>query len=111
MSKFKIFLAALSGLAALVAVAFAAGLFELGMFQFFAPKFENVRREVFEQTQSYTHGKIQDLAKYKAEYDAAESEEDRQAIRGVILMRFAEFDETKIRSLGLQQFLREMRGY
>lgn len=31
------------------------------LYKFFAPKQENVRREVFENTQSYTQGKIQNI--------------------------------------------------
>lgn len=89
---------------------FLIGLYELGLFKFFAPRRENIRREVFEQTQSYVHGKIQDLAKYYDEYEEA-AEDEREALRQVIIMRFAEFDETQIRSAKLRNFLITMRRY
>lgn len=89
---------------------FLIGLYGLGWMKFFEPKKENIRREIFEQTQSYIHGKIQDLAKYKDEYDKADNNE-RETIRQVIILRFAEFDESKIRSTGLRNFLTNMRGY
>ena len=79
--------------------------------KFFAPKRENIRREVFEQTKSYTHGKIQDLAKYFEEYQNAKSDSDKNTIKSLIIMNFAEFDETKINSYKLQDFLIQMRGY
>ena len=94
----------------LLAVVFALTYTQLGFFQFFAPKFKNVERKVFEETKSYVHGKIQDLAKYKAEYDRAD-DKDREAIRQIIIMRFAEFDESQIRAINLKRFLIQMRGY
>lgn len=95
----------------ILAIIFVIGLFELGWMKFFNPKYENVKREVFENTQSYTHGKIQDLAKYHYEYQNTKSPEDREALRQVIINRFAEFDESKIKSQELASFLRKMRGY
>ena len=89
---------------------FVIGLFELGWMKFFEPKKENIRREIFEETQSYVHGKIQDLAKYHDEYRKADVDE-KESIRQLIILRFAEFDETQIRSAGLRQFLTNMRGY
>lgn len=99
------------GIVAVFGVMFILGLYNLGMFKFFAPKYENVRREVFENTKSYTHGKIQDLAKYYEEYNKAETTDDKETIRQIILVRFAEFDETKIKAEKLKNFLVSMRGY
>lgn len=78
---------------------------------FIGPKRENVRREIFEETKSYTHGKIQDLAKYFDEYKNAESEEDKQTIQTIIKSQFAEVDAHKIKPDALRQFLIQMRGY
>jgi len=89
---------------------FVIGLYGLGWMKFFEPKKENIRREIFEQTQSYVHGKIQDLAKYQDEYNKADVD-DKEAIRQLIILRFAEFDETQIRPVGLKNFLTNMRGY
>ena len=78
--------------------------------KFFAPKFQNVEREVFEETKSYVHGKIQDLAKYHDEYNNATSE-DKIVIQKIIKLQFAEFDERKITNFELKNFLIKMRGY
>jgi hypothetical protein len=77
-------------------------------FGFFAPMKENVRREVFENTKSYVHGKIQDLAKLYREY---QSSDDREALEAVIRSQFAEFDTKHVRSHELRQFLINVRGY
>lgn len=94
----------------ILAIIFIFGLYGLGWKKFFKPKHENINREVFEQTQSYVHGKIQDLAKYYEEYNKADID-GKEAIRALIVVRFAEFDESKIRSLKLKIFLASTRGY
>ena len=110
-SKLKIAGLSVGVFVGIVAFVFIMGLLGLGYYKFFAPKKENIRREVFEQTQSYVHSRIQDLAKYKEEYDKAEDSQDKDAIRSLILVRFAEFDESKIKAAALRSFLISMRGY
>lgn len=94
----------------LLALIFLLELFGLGMFKFFEPKRENIRREIFENTKSYLHGVQQDLGKYYLEYQSAD-EDERMAIRATIQMRFAEVDASKLQSTQLQSFLENMRGY
>jgi len=99
----------------LVIIVIIVGLFAINYLnlhwrKFFAPKYQNVDREVYEETKSYVHGKIQDLAKYYAEYNKAEPD-DKKAIQIVIKSQFAEFDETNIKVIELKQFLIKMRGY
>jgi len=86
------------------------GLYHLGMFKFFAPKFQNVERQVFENTKSYLHGVQQDLGKYYLEYQQAD-EDGKMALRATIQMRFAEVETDKIQSLQIRQFLIRTRGY
>lgn len=64
--------------------------------KFFAPKRENIRREVFINTRSYVEGKIQALTKYRLEYMRADSEGDKQAITSAIRIGFAEVDRNKL---------------
>lgn len=99
------------GIFILVVVAiFILGLIGLGFQKFFLPKQENIKRDVFENTQSYVHGKIQDLGKYKYEYDQG-TEDDRVAIRAVIVSQFSTFDDSKINNNELRTFLKNMRGF
>ena len=65
------------------------GLFE---YQFFAPKYENARREVFENTQSYVEGKRQDLIRYRLQYNQAPSTENKNAIKSTIRLMFSNVD-------------------
>lgn len=110
MSTGKQILAGISIFIGVLCIVFVFGLFNLGWMKFFNPKIENVHREVFENTQSYTHGKIQDLAKYFDEYNNADLN-GKEAVRQIIIMRFAEFDESKINAKKLKNFLVTMRGY
>jgi hypothetical protein len=111
MGKFKIAGIGIGVLVGFLALQFVLGLYGLAWFKFFEPKRENIRREIFENTQSYVHGKIQDLAKYKDEYDSLTDPGDQEALRQIIILRFAEFDESKIRAANLRNFLVRMRGY
>ncbi len=91
-------------------VPFLIGLYSLGMFKFFAPKTENIKREIFENTKSYLHGVQQDLGKYYLEYQKAD-DAGKGAIRATIQMRFAEVDVNKLQSPELRLFLTTTRGY
>jgi len=91
-------------------VPFLIGLYSLGMFKFFAPKTQNIKRQVFENTKSFLHGVQQDLGKYYLEYQTAD-EEGQNAIKTTIQMRFGEVDADKLQSPDLRNFLITMRGY
>lgn len=94
----------------LIVLVFVLELTGLGFFKFFEPKRENIRREIFENTKSYLHGVQQDLGKYYLEYQKAD-EDEKNAIRATIQMRFAEVDVSRLQSTQLQTFLTNMRGY
>lgn len=84
-------LCALAGLMAVLAFVFGLNYFGLVSFRFFAPKYENAKREVFEQTQSFVEGKRQSLTKHYNEWRKSDAEE-KAAIRIVVLQEFANFD-------------------
>ncbi len=65
------------------------------MYKFFAPKREEVRREVFEQTKSYNQGYIQELQAMQFEYIKA-TPEQKSALASIILHRAADYDESKL---------------
>jgi len=72
---------------------------------------QDARREVWEESKSHVHGKIQDLAKYKREYDKAESMEDKESIAEVVRVTMADLDANDVRAEGLRRFLVTVRGY
>lgn len=83
----------------------------IGWFRVIEPMREDARREVFEETKSYVHGKIQQLAKYKYEYDRSEDPLSRGGIKSVIRSQFAAFDADNIRDYKLKNFLIKIRGF
>ena len=111
MSTLKIIGLCFLAFVALVALMFATGAIDLGYKKVFKPANENIDRQVFENTQSYVHGKIQDLAKYKREYDATDNMTERQAITSLINQQFAQFDSSKIQDPNLRNFLITTRGF
>jgi hypothetical protein len=108
--KKKVFYSIIGVISILVLV-FALAYLDLVFKRFFGPKHENVRREIFENTKSYSHGKTQDLARYYEQYTKAESQSDKDAVSELIKMQFADFDESVIRNAKLRNFLTSVRGY
>jgi hypothetical protein len=67
---------------------FGVGYYALTYYGFFAPRMENVRRNVFENTRSYNDGMIQELQKYYLEYQKADNN-GKESIRLVIQHQYA----------------------
>lgn len=111
MSKGKIIGCVVGGFVVMIVLMFTLSAVGVFHYSVFAPWKKSVERKVFEETKSYTHGVIMDLAKYKREYDATDNVTERAAIRELVNQRFAEFDKNNIRPAELRQFLVTMRGY
>lgn len=65
------------------------------LYKAFAPKYEQVRRETFEQSKAYNQGMIQELQNMQFEYEKA-SPEHKQALASIILHRAADYDTSKM---------------
>lgn len=72
------------GLAVLLGIVWAGQGSDFFMYKVFAPRFEEVRREVFENTPSYVQGKNTYLARLRAEYEVADGIQ-KEALRRLIL--------------------------
>lgn len=70
-----------------------------------APKFAEVERQVFEQTQSYTQGKITYLTRLKFDYECAKDYEVRQSLRNMIIIESSTIDLDRL-PLNLQTFIK-----
>lgn len=68
---------------------------EFFLYKVFAPKFEQVRRETFEQTKSYNQGMIQELQNMQFKYVEG-TQEQKDALASIILRRAADYDENKL---------------
>lgn len=95
----------------ILAFPLAFGLYSLGIFKVLAPLEQNIKRDVWEGTKSFTHGVQADLGKYLEEYNKAADPEDREAIRQVIKGRFPSIPADRIQNEVLRNFLVNMRGY
>ena len=68
---------------------------DLAQYKFWAPKFENARREVFENTKSYNQGMVQEIENMAFEYAQAD-DAHKEALARIILHRTADFDLNKL---------------
>lgn len=78
------------------------------MYKIFAPQYEGVRRQVFEQSKAYNTGMIQELQNMRLEYNKA-TPEHRLALRSIILHRSADFPPEKMPS-DLRSFIENLRS-
>jgi hypothetical protein len=85
----KPILAIVGGVVGVGALAWGLTYHELIFTSFFAPKFENVRRNTFEQSKSFRTGAVQELQNMQFEYIKA-SPEHKKALADVIRHRAVE---------------------
>ena len=86
MREFFIFVSIVAfGLLCIVSLQF----FGLINYQFFAPKYEAVRRQVFENTQSYQQGSMRDFDNLYLAYVQAKSEDEKAVIIDTLRHRTA----------------------
>lgn len=81
--------------------------FSPNIYENFGTRYANADREIFKNTVTYNEGVIDDLAKYKFQYDTAEDDIERAAIADLVRSRFANFDKSKIENEELREFLED----
>jgi len=84
----------------------ALGLFNL---KFWGVKYEDARREIFEETKSFKHSIIQDMYDLRLEYSKADSDNIRNNIRSIVNNRVVGMDLDYL-PIELRNFLNEMNG-
>ncbi len=77
------------------------------MFNFFAPKYEQARRETFEQSKAYNEGMAQELRRMQLEFVRANPEQ-KQAIASLILHQFAGYEDGNLPS-DLKSFMDQIK--
>ena len=110
MNSLKVTISVVGVIIILLAIGILSTECNLAFYKRYAPKFQNVEREVFEQTKSYNEAKVQDLAKYKLEYEMNNDPNAKQALKMVIIQRFADYQSERLPG-ELGSFLTRMRGY
>ena len=77
------------------------------LYKFFAPKYEQVRRETFEQTKSYNQGMIQELQ--NMQFQSLQADTNHQdALAAIILHRAADYPADKLPA-DLYQFIQQLK--
>lgn len=87
----KITLITMGMIIALAGLSFAMQGLGLINLKFWGVKYEDARRDVFEQSKSYNHGMIRDIENLCLQYAELESETHKQAIASTIRHRKSAF--------------------
>jgi hypothetical protein len=77
------------------------------LYRLFAPKYEAVRRDTFEQSKSYNQGMVQELQNMQFEYIRA-APEQQAALASIILHRSADYNVDKL-PRELRDFIEKLR--
>jgi hypothetical protein len=75
--------------------------------KFFAPKYEDIRRETFEHSKAYNQGMIQELQNMQFQYIQAD-DAHKAALASIILHRVADYDDSKLPA-DLRMFIQDLR--
>ena len=62
-------------------------------YKFFGPKWEDARRDVFENTNAFVKGKLADTNKHMLEYKRSTDPIERNALKYTISQNLIDFDE------------------
>lgn len=81
---------------------------DLISYMFFAPKYANVQREVFQNTQSFVQGKAEYLGKLRYQYLMADGPQ-KEALKSLILSEASTVDMNKMPP-NIQGFVRTLEG-
>jgi hypothetical protein len=99
----KSILAIVGGVVGTGAIIWGVAYHDLLFTAFFAPKFENVRRNTFEQSKSFRTGAVQELQNMQFEYIRSDAEH-KAALADIIRHRAAEVPEDAMPA-DLQSFI------
>ncbi len=79
------------------------------LFQYFAPKYEQVRRTTFEQSKAYNQGMVHELQNMQFDYVKAD-DDHKAALADIILHRAADYnmDDSRVPS-DLRQFVADLK--
>lgn len=87
MNAIRITFYTLLGLVALIVLTFFFQSLDFGLFRTFAPKYEQVRRDTFEQSQAYNEGMRRDLEEIRNQYLAAGDPAAKASLRATFIHR------------------------
>lgn len=97
-----------ASIALIIAILFALGILNLERQKFFEPRKAEIQRQIFENTPSYVHGKINHLTQLQAEYILAKTDTQRSGLRTIIIREAATVDNNLL-PFDLQSFIKSIR--
>ena len=110
MKVWKIILLSILGIALLVGLSFGTGMLDVFYTKTVGKAKQNAKREVFEETNSFTKAKRQEVIKYYKEWKETEIIEDKKAIETIVSMSLSDFDEDKfITDVGLLNWIKKVK--
>ena len=78
-------------------------------YKLFGPAWEDARRDVYENTNSFTKAKVQEATKLRLEYLKSDDPAVKNALQSTIQMSFADFDVDKyVKNDELRQWVNAM---
>ena len=110
MTFLKVTALSLLGIIALFALGWAVQGSNFFMYKVFAPKYEEVRHDVFKHSQSFIDGKITHLSKLELDHASASSDTHRCAIRSMALREIATVKNTEQLPRELISWTSKLRG-
>jgi hypothetical protein len=99
----------LASIIGLLAVAWLIQGNDFFLYSVFAPKYEAVRRQTFEQTKSYNEGVAQELRSAQLDYARAKTDAEKQALASYVLHQVAGYDTNKLPP-DLQSFVSQLQS-
>lgn len=105
----KVFFSILGVLVAILLLGWVIQGNDFFMYKVFAPKYEEARRETYEQSTSYIQGTIQELERLQVEYVNAPNESAKETVAAVILKRASGFPEDRLPS-DLRIFINDLKN-
>ncbi|MFA4826590.1 MAG: hypothetical protein WC593_15685 [Methanoregula sp.] len=104
----KTFSAIIGSLIAVIALVWLFQGNDFFMYKFWAPKYEEARREVFENTPSYKWGMIQELQNMQFKYEQA-TPDQKDALAAIILRRANQYGEDRL-PVDLRAFVTQLKS-
>lgn len=109
METLKVVGVALLALVAVLGLTWVSQGNEFFLYKVFAPKYEQVRRETFEQSRAFNQGMVQELQNMQFEYVKAKTEQ-KDALASIILHRASGYNlNDPIVPADLRHFITQLR--
>lgn len=110
MNIFKGILAGIGLLIAMLAIAFLFGWSDVLYTKTVGKAKQDASRVVYEETNSFTKAKRQEIIKYYKEWQDTDDPEERKAIESILVMSLADFDEDRfISELTLRKWVKNIK--